>query len=321
MQRRSWLVAASLTPFAAVAQTAWRPDRPIRVVVPFAPGGTTDLVARIMAEPVSQILGQALVIENRPGGAAGLVGTDFVAKAAPDGYTIIVHSNGHAIAPTLVARMPFDPVADFAGISMIGRVPQVLCVSPRLAVQNLAELLALLRANPGRYHFASAGIGTAVHLGGEIFRAVNQLDIAPAHYRGGGPAMQGVITGEAIFTVDPIASALGHIRGGNVRALVVAGAQRAPTLPDVPSATELGMPEFAVDAWIIAMAPARTPPHIVAALNAAYATAQRQAAQRLAEQAVVGMPELQTPEQIMAFVRSDMARYAGVMRGAGIRPE
>jgi tripartite-type tricarboxylate transporter receptor subunit TctC len=212
-------------------------------------------------------------------------------------------------------------VADFAGLSMIGRVPQVLCVNPRLPVSNLAELVALIRANPGRYHFASAGIGTAVHLGGEMFRAVNQLDIAPVHYRGGGPAMQGVITGDAIFTVDPIASALGHVRGGNVRALVVAGAQRAPTLPEVPSAAELGMPEFAVDAWIIAMAPARTPPHIVAALNAAYATAQRQAAQRLAEQAVIGMPELQTPEQIMGFVRSDMARYAGVMRGAGIRPE
>lgn len=321
MQRRHLFALAGLAPVTAAAQPAWRPDRPIRVVVPFAPGGTTDVVARIIAEPVGQILGQALVVENRPGGAAGLVGTDFVAKAAPDGNTILIHSNGHAIAPALVARMPFDPVADFAGISMIGRVPQVLCVSPRLAITTLAELLALLRANPGRYHFASAGIGTAVHLGGEIFRAVNQLDIAPVHYRGGAPAMQGVITGDAIFTVDPIASALGHIRGGNVRALVVAGAERAPTLPDVPSARELGMPEFAVDAWIIAMAPARTPANVIAALNAAFAAAQRQAAQRMADQAVLPMPELQTPEQIMGFVRSDMVRYAAVMRGAGIRPE
>ncbi|UPY37779.1 tripartite tricarboxylate transporter substrate-binding protein [Sediminicoccus sp. KRV36] len=321
MQRRALLATATLAPFAAQAQPAWRPDRPIRVVVPYAPGGTTDVLARIMAEPVGQILGQPLVVENRPGGAAGLVGTDFVAKSTPDGTTIIVHSNGHAIAPALVARMPFDPVADFAGLSMLGRVPQVLCVNPRLPVTTLAELVALLRANPGRYHFASAGIGTAVHLGGEIFRAVTQVDIAAVHYRGGGPAMQGVITGEAIFTVDPIASALGHIRGGNVRALVVAGPERAPTLPDVPSASELGLPEFAVDAWIIAMAPARTPPQVVAAFNAAFATAQRQAAQRMAEQAVLPMPELQTPEQIMAFVRTDMARYAAVMRGAGIRPE
>lgn len=332
MQRRHLLTAASLlaAPLLAppgiaraqgAAQAAWRPDRPIRVVVPYAPGGTTDVVARIMAEPVSQIIGQPLVVENRPGGAAGLVGTDFVAKSTPDGHTIIVHSNGHAIAPALVARMPFDPVADFAGVSMCGRVPQVLCVNPRLPAQNLAELLALIRANPGRYHFASAGIGTAVHLGGEMFRAVNRLDIAPVHYRGGGPAMQGVITGEALFTVDPIASALGHIRGGNVRALVVAGAERAPTLPDVPSASELGMPEFAVDAWIIAMAPSRTPAPVVAALNGAFAMAQRQVAQRLAEQAVMPMPDLNTPEQIMGFVRSDMARYAAVMRGAGIRPE
>lgn len=321
MQRRNLLAIAGLAPMAATAQPAWRPERPIRVIVPFAPGGTTDVVARIIAEPVGQILGQNLIVENRPGGAAGLVGADFVAKSAPDGHTILIHSNGHAIAPALVARMPFDPVADFTGISMAGRVPQVLCVNPRLPVTTLAELLALLRANPGRYHFASAGIGTAVHLGGEMFRAVNQLDIAPVHYRGGGPAMQGVITGDAIFTVDPIASALGHIRGGNVRALVVAGAERAPTLPDVPSAAELGMPEFAVDAWLIALAPARTPAPVVAVLNAAFAAAQRQVAQRLADQAVLPMPELQTPAQLMAFVRSDMARYAAVMRGAGIRPE
>lgn len=321
MHRRSLLAAAGLAPFGATAQSSWRPDRPIRVIIPYAPGGTTDVLARIMAEPVGQILGQPLVVENRPGGAAGLVGTDFVAKSAPDGYTIIVHSNGHAIAPALVARMPFDPVADFTGISMLGRVPQVLCVNPRLPVSNLAELVTLLRANPGRYHFASAGIGTAVHLGGEVFRSVAQVDIAPVHYRGGGPAMQGVITGDAIFTVDPIASALGHIRGGNVRALVVAGSQRAATLPDVPSAAELGMPEFSVDAWIVAMAPARTPPAIVAALNAAYTTALRQSVQRLAEQAAVPMPELATPEQIMAFIRADIARYAGVLRAAGVRPE
>lgn len=321
MHRRSLLAAAGLAPFGAAAQSTWRPDRPIRAIVPFAPGGATDVVARIIAEPVGQILGQPLIIENRPGGAAGLVGTDVVAKSNPDGYTILVHSNGHAIAPALVSRMPFDPVADFAGICMIGRIPQVLCVNPRLPVTTLAELVTLLRANPGRYHFASAGIGSAVHLGGEVFRFAAQVDVAPVHYRGGGPAMQGVITGEAIYTVEPLASALGHIRGGNTRPLVVAGSQRAATLPDVPSAAELGLPEFVADAWIVALAPARTPPAIVAALNAAYATAQRQSAQRMAEQAVLPMPELGTPEQIMAFIRADIARYAGVLRAAGVRPE
>ena len=324
MHRRHLLAASLATPSLAtpaLAQPRWTPDRPIRVVVPFAPGGTTDIVARILAEPVSQILGQPLVIENRPGGAAGLVGTDAVAKAAPDGYTILVNSNAQAIAPALVARMPYDAAGDFAGIGMLGRIPQVLCINPRIPANTLAEFLALLRAAPGRYNFASAGIGSAVHLGGEVFRAVAQVDIQPVHYRGGGPAMQAVIGGEVAMTVDPIASALGHIRGGSVRALAVAGSQRAATLPDVPSASEAGLPAFAVDAWIVALAPARTPPAAIMALNAAFAAAQRQATQRLADQAVSPMPEITTPEQVIAFIRADMLRNADVLRAAGVRPE
>ena len=323
MHRRALLAATLATPAIATQALAqaWRPERPIRAIVPFAPGGTTDVVARLLAEPTGAILGQPIVIENRPGGAAGLVGTDAVAKSAPDGHTILINSNAHAIAPALVARMPYHAADDFAGLAMLGRVPQVLCVNPRTPANSMAELIALLRREPGRHHFASAGIGSAVHMGGEVFRATAGVDVAPVHYRGGGPAMQAVITGEAIYTVDPVASALGHIRGGSVRALVVAGAERVANLPDVPSAAEAGLPAFAVDTWVVAVAPARTPAPAVAALNAAFHQGMRTASARLLEQSVFPMPQLQTPEQVIAFIRTDMARSAEVMRAAGVRPE
>jgi tripartite-type tricarboxylate transporter receptor subunit TctC len=250
-----------------------------------------------------------------------LVGTDAVAKAAPDGHTILIHSNAHVVAPALVARMPFDPIADFAGIAHLGRIPQVLVVNPRSGVQDMASLLALLRASPGRHNFASAGIGSAVHLAGEVFRAAAGVDVQPVHYRGGGPAMQAVVTGEAIFTVDPVASALGHIRGGIVRPIAVAGLQRAPSLPDVPSAAEAGLPEFRADAWLAALAPARTPPEVVSALQGAFVAARRRAERRLAELGVEPMPEIETPAQLMAFLREDMARSVAVLRAAGVRPE
>ncbi|HYF09639.1 MAG TPA: tripartite tricarboxylate transporter substrate-binding protein [Acetobacteraceae bacterium] len=321
--RRALLIGALAAPGLARAQTAprWAPERPIRAIVPFAPGGTTDVVARIVAETAAAQLGQPVVIENRPGGAAGLIGTDLVAKAAPDGYTILFHSNAHVIAPALVARMPFDPIGDFAGIAMLGFAPQVLVVSPRNPARTLAELVAQLRAEPGRHHFASAGIGSAVHLAGEVFRAAANLDIQPVHYRGGNPAMQGVMTGEVVFTVDPLASAIGHIRGGSVRALAIAGAERSPSLPDVPSSTEAGLPGFVAEAWVAAMAPARTPMPVLGALNAAFNAATRQSERRLAELGVVLRPGLERPDALMAFARQDMERSIGVLRAAGVRPE
>jgi tripartite-type tricarboxylate transporter receptor subunit TctC len=197
----------------------------------------------------------------------------------------------------------------------------VLVVSPRLGVQDMAALLALLRANPGRHHFASAGIGSAVHLAGEVFRAAAGVDMQPVHYRGGGPAMQAVITGEAVFTVDPVASALGHIRGGIVRAIAIAGPQRVPSLPDVPSAGEAGLPAFRAEAWVAALAPARTPPAAVAALQSAFKAAQGRAEARLAELGVQAVPEIETSEHLLAFLRDDMARSLAVLRAAGVRPE
>ncbi|MBR0682388.1 tripartite tricarboxylate transporter substrate binding protein [Roseomonas eburnea] len=322
MTRRPLLLAGLFAPAIARAQPAWRPDRPVRGVVPFAPGGSTDVVARVLSDTVGTLLGQPLVIENRAGGAAGLIGSESVAKAAPDGHTVLIHSNAHVIAPSLVSRMPFDPIADFAAVAHLGRIPQVLVVNKNLPVTDMASLLVWLRANSGRINFASAGIGSANHLGSEVFRAaVPGVEMQMVQYRGGGPAMAAVISGDAHMAVDPVASAVSHIRGGSVRAIAVAGPTRAGILPDVPSASEAGLPAWTAAAWFAAFAPVRTPAPAIAALNAAFNTAMERLAPRLGELGVERQPQYATPEALMAFVREDMVRSAAVLRAAGVQPE
>jgi tripartite-type tricarboxylate transporter receptor subunit TctC len=320
--RRAALALALAMPAIARAQPAWKPDRPVRAVVPFAPGGATDVVARVLAEPVGTLLGQTLVIENRAGGAAGLVGSETVAKSPADGQTLLIHSNAHVIAPNLVARMPFDVLGDFVPVAHLGRIPQVMVVNPSLPVTDMASLLVWMRANSGKINFASAGIGSGNHLASEIFRvAVPGIEMEMIQFRGGGPAMAAVIAGNAHLCVDPIASALGHIRGGSVRAIAVAGPTRAASLPNVPSATEAGLPAWDASAWFAAFAPVRTPAPAIAALNAAFNTAMERSATRLTELGVERQPQLATPAALDAYVRADLARVREVLRVAGVKPE
>lgn len=321
--RRAALALALATPAIARAQgAAWRPDRPVRIVVPFAPGGATDVVARVMTETMSSLLGQSVVVENRAGGAAGLIGSEMVAKAPADGHTVLLHSNAHVIAPSLVARMPYDVLNDFAAVAHLGRVPQVLVVNPRLPINDMAGLLTWLRANSGKVDFASAGIGSGNHLASEIFRAaVPGVQMEMVQFRGGGPAMQAVIAGNAHMCVDPIASAVAHIRGGTVRAIAVAGPTRAAILPDVPSASEAGLPAWDAAAWFGAFVPARTPAPAIAALNAAFNTAMERLQGRLGEIGVERQPQLATPAAFDAFVRADLPKVAEVLRRAGVQPE
>ncbi|MBR0661116.1 Bug family tripartite tricarboxylate transporter substrate binding protein [Neoroseomonas oryzicola] len=320
--RRPLLLAGLFAPAIARAQAAWRPDRPVRIVVPFAPGGATDVVARVLSETLAAQLGQPVVIENRAGGAAGLIGSDSVAKAAPDGHTLLLHSNAHVIAPSLVARMPYDPIADFAAVAYNGRVPQVLVVNNRLPVTDMASLITWLRANSGKINFASAGIGSGNHLASEVFRAaLPGIEMQMVQYRGGGPAMAAVISGDAHMAIDPIASAVSHIRAGTVRAIAVAGPTRAAILPDTPSATEAGLPAWSIAAWFATFAPARTPPAAIATLNAAFNATSERLATRLGELGVEPQPQYATPEAVMAFVREDMVRSAAILRAAGVQPE
>jgi tripartite-type tricarboxylate transporter receptor subunit TctC len=326
IRRRKLLLAAALAApgLSASAQPApsgWRPERPIRVIVPFAPGGLADLMARLASESASTLLGQPIAVENRTGGAGGLIGTDAVAKAAPDGYTILINSSAHAIAPALVARMPYDAAADFAGLAILAAAPMVLVCHPGVPARSLGELLALLRANPGRYNFAAAGIGSTVHLTGEVFRAAAQVDLPFVHYRGGGPALQAVMGGEVQLTAVSAAEALGQVRSGTVRALAVSVPARSPVLPEVPTATEGGLPGFRQDIWILAAAPARTPPSVVAALSAAFNAGVRRIEPRLTELGLQIKGGVETPEQVDAFIRVELERYAAVLRAAGVRPE
>ncbi|MES2710989.1 MAG: tripartite tricarboxylate transporter substrate-binding protein [Pseudomonadota bacterium] len=323
-RRRLLMASALLLPASARALSPapnWRPSRPIRVIVPFAPGGATDVVARVVADAAAALLGQPLVIENRPGGAAGLIGTEAVAKADPDGHTILIHSNAHVIAPALVARMPYDAIADFTPVAHLGRIPQVLVVTPRLPVTDLAQPLAWMRANAGRVSVSSAGIGSGNHLATEVFRAAAGAEMQVVQYRGGGPAMQAVISGETQMCIDPVASALGHIRGNSVRAIAVAGDTRCAVLPDVPSASEAGLPAFSAAAWIMAFAPVRTPTPAITAMNAAFNQAMVGLDRRLTELAIERRPDLTATAALRDFVREDAVRSRAVLVRAGVNPE
>lgn len=318
-QALSLALAASLAPSTLRAQ-AWRPDRPIRLVVPFAPGGSNDIVGRIIAEAASQALGQPIVVENRAG-AGSMIGAEVVARAAPDGYTLLINS-AHSAVPAIVARVPYDTVKDFVGVAVAGFSPYVLVVNPRLPVRTAKELVALLKANPGRYNLATAGIGSGVHVAAELLRSTTKVEVELVHYRGGGPSVAALAAGEAQVGTPTMASSIGQVRGGGVRALAVLAEQRTPALPDVPSAPEAGLPGVVVEEFFPILAPAGTPAPVVAALGAAFRGAIQQSAPKLNEMAgVTPRAGFETSEQVMKLVRDSVEQYSSILRAAGVQPE
>jgi tripartite-type tricarboxylate transporter receptor subunit TctC len=312
-------LSAGLVPAVARAQ-AWRPTRPIRLIVPFAPSGSNDIVGRILAESVGQILGQAIVVENRAG-AGSVIGTEAAARSAPDGYTVLINS-AHATVPAIVARVPYHAVNDFVGVAVAGFSPHVLVVNPAQPPQNARELVAMLKANPGRFNFASAGIGSGVHLAGELFRSTSEVQVEMVHYRGGGPAVAALVAGESQFGTPTMASSIGQIRQGGVRALAVAAAERSPALPNVPSAVEAGIPRFIFEEFFPILAPKGTPPEILTALGAAFRTAIQQNAGKLSEMAgVAPRAGYETSDQVMTLVRQGVEQYTSILRAAGVEPQ
>ena len=320
IRRRHLALAAAPLPLAAQAQTTDWPNRPIRLVSPFPPGGAADLTARIMAEELTGALRQSVVVENRIG-VGGAVGSEFVARTTPDGYTWLLASTGpFAITPELV-RLNFDPARDLAPVAMVSIVPSIFVVNPAVPANNMAELIALARARPGQLSYASGGNGTAQNLFGEMLKQMAGLDIQHIPYRGGGPALTDTIAGRVQILCDTLPLALPHIREGRVRAVGVTTAQRHPSLPDVPTVAESGVPGYEAVGWYGMAAPAGTPEALITRMNREVNALLEKPALKERMSAQGSDPLAMTPAAFHARIAEDRARWARVIRDGNIRPD
>jgi tripartite-type tricarboxylate transporter receptor subunit TctC len=314
-------LTAMMLLFALPLAAADLPDRPIRIIVPFTPGGTSDIVARVLAEAATPMLPRGAVVENK-GGAGGNIGMAEAARGTPDGTVLVQCAFGPCGAnPALYANPGYDLQRDFAPVIISGAVRNVMAVRRDLPVQDVAGFIALARARPGSLTFGSSGVGASNHLGPELLRSLLGLEMNHVPYRGSAPAITDLIAGRIDIFFDNLPSILPHIRGGAARALAAASAERIPELPDVPTFGEAGVQGMVIDSWFGFMAPARTPPAAIAALNAAFVRvlADETVRRRLAELAVT--PVGGTPEQMAAHIRTEVARWAEVVRRNNIRAE
>ncbi|HET9471002.1 MAG TPA: tripartite tricarboxylate transporter substrate binding protein [Usitatibacter sp.] len=306
----------------ALAQPAGEsyPSKPIRLILPFPPGGGTDILGRIIAERLTTQLGQPVVIENR-GGAGGNVGAEAAAHSAPDGYTLVLVAPSLAISPSLYTKLNYDPVKDFAPVSLVGSVPNVMVINPEVPARNLAEFIALAKSKPGGMNFGSGGPGTSNHLAGELFNIEAGVKLVHVPYKGVNLAMNDVIAGQVQLVVIGIPAALPFIRAGRLRALAVVAPKRLAALPDVPTVAEAGLPNYEVTTWYGVLAPAGTPKPIVARLNAEIVRVMH--APDLQERfAATGTePRTSTPEEFAEFIRQEMAKWGKVVRQAGLKAD
>jgi tripartite-type tricarboxylate transporter receptor subunit TctC len=306
----------ALLPLTSRAQDY--PVRPIHLIVPFPPGGVADIIARPIADRLATSLGQPVVVENR-GGATGTLGASYVAHATPDGYTLLLGTtNEIAMSPTLYQSMPYDPTTAFAPITPVAVFPNVLVVGAQISVTTLADLVAMARAKPNTVTFASSGVGSTNHLTAEIFQRQANVTILHVPYKGGGPALADVYGGQVTAIFATLPSAVGLIKGGKLRALAVTSLNRSNVLPDVPTGKESGMPDLVVTTWNGVLAPAGTPPDVVARLHKALADAVADPALKQIFGALGAETELMSPEQFGLRIRTDFDRWSTVIKQAGI---
>ncbi|MBI3374334.1 MAG: tripartite tricarboxylate transporter substrate binding protein [Betaproteobacteria bacterium] len=312
------LLAALLLCALPCLALAQYPARTVRLMVPFPPAGATDGVARIVAHKLGERWGQSVVVENRPGAGVS-IGSELVAKAAPDGYTLLMATTStHSIGPS-VSKLPYDPIADFAPIVHVANVPNVLVVSPKLAVHDVKDLVDLAKSRPGQLNFASSGIGTIVHLNAELFMLLSGTEMVHVPYKGTALAVPDVANGQIAMLFDSLASVMPHVRSGRVRPVALNSPQRSPLMPEVPTFAEAGMPAYDTYTWFGMFAPAGTPRSIVLRVQADVAAALR-APDLLERFANVGAePVGSTPEQFVERIKSDAAKWARVIQAAGLK--
>ena len=313
------MLAASIVTAASVGAQDY-PNKPIKFVVPYPPGGGTDVVARIVNEPLATELGQPIIIDNR-GGAAGNLGTDIVAKSAADGYTILFTLSSHTINPKLYEKLPFDVERDFVPVSLVALIPQILVANPAVPITSVSELIAYAKANPGKLNYASVGIGSPAHIAGELLKLKTGIDMVHVPYKGGGPAVTDTIGGQVQLAFVSMPAALQHVKSGRLRAIAVTSAKRSASAPDVPTIAESGVPDYVVESWYGALAPAKTSPAIVARLNAAFVKVldNAQVKERLFAQGAEAAPS--TPAEFDRVIKDELAKWEVVIKTAKIKPE
>ncbi|MBC7781245.1 MAG: tripartite tricarboxylate transporter substrate binding protein [Proteobacteria bacterium] len=316
------VLAAAAAPLLAQAQGSW-PAKPVRMVIPWPPGGGNDILGRILAEPLASTLGQSFVVENR-GGSNGLIGAELVARSAPDGYTIMFHSvTSHMLNPAFYPKVPYDTINDFQPITLVGEVPLVILAHPSLPARNVKELIALAKKQPGQMSWASFGVGSASHLGGELFMSTLDLRMIHVPYKGGGPAMIDVLGGHVPIYFSSLATAIAPVRSGKLRGLALTAASRTKLLPDVPTVNEAaGITGYDATIMYGVFAPAKSPGDIVRRLNETLGKLLR-------NPEIVGKLEGQglssatpgTPEEMSSYIKSNIARWAKVVRDSGVKVE
>lgn len=293
------------------------PNKPITIIVPFPAGGTTDILARIVGQNMSEQFGQTVVIDNRAG-AGGNIGSQAVARAPADGYTLLMGTVGtHSINPHLYANMPFDPIKDFAPLSRVAMVPNLLVVNPSRPYRSVKELIAYAKANPGKVNFASSGNGTSIHLSGELFRQMAQLDMQHVPYRGSSPAVTDLVGGQVDIMFDNMPSAISHVRAGKLIPLAVTTSTRSPELPDVPTIAESGLPGYEATSWFGLFAPAQTPPDVIRTLHTAIDKALQDPAVIAQFTKQGAQANRETPESFAAFIKSENEKWSKVVKASG----
>jgi tripartite-type tricarboxylate transporter receptor subunit TctC len=315
-QTLAGLAAALAAPTGAWAQS----DRVVKFILPVSAGSGVDGIARASSQALSKALGQAVVIENQPG-AGGVVGTAAMIKSAPDGLTLSMVSNNHVIYPSVLKSLPFDPVADITPIAVIGATPLVLVVNPKVPARDMKELVALFKANPGKYNYASSGNGTILHLAPEMFKDVTKTFVTHIPYRGVAPMVQDIISGQVDMGVLALPSAQAHIKAGTMRAICVSAPARIPAAPDIPTSTEQGYPGYMVEGWIAVIGPKGLPAEQVKRINAAVVAAFSTPEVRESMARQGNTINISTPEFALAHFKSEMVKYAGLVKKAGVVPQ